>query len=266
MEQNKFQTYKTKFRVLLWLAVIILVLFILNLITVFKSNSSLMEHSSGILLIIYIFLFVVIFTLFSINLFSQVKYAQTILKENIELKDEKLKIKTDKKEKERSKEESNFEKEESSILDEIWENVKKEKEIEKITESFLIHLANKVEIVQGLFYLFDKKEKKFSISAKYAYYSEDEPVSFDFGEGLSGQVAKDMKPMIINDLPEKYMTILSGLGSSAPTNLLILPVIQKNKTIGIVELASFVKIDIKPEAFVEFFKGISDNLVDDKKK
>lgn len=266
MEQNKLQTYKTKFRVLLWLAGIILALFIVNLFPVFKNNQSLMEHSSGILMIIYMALLVIIFILILNNLFSFVQLSKTIIEENIALKAEKLKFaKTDKESKEEKLSEQAEEGKQVSIFEEAWNSSKKEKDVEQICETFLIELSNKIELVQGLFYLFDKKEKKYKIAAKYAYYSDEEPASFEIGEGLSGQVAKDMNPMQINELPEKYMTILSGLGSSAPTNLLILPVIHKNTVIGVIELASFVKFEFNTQDFVEFLKGVSESLIQDKR-
>jgi hypothetical protein len=45
--------------------------------------------------------------------------------------------------------------------------------------------------------------------------------------------------MKITDIPDGYITVLSGLGSSSPSNLLIMPVINENETIGIAELAFF---------------------------
>jgi putative methionine-R-sulfoxide reductase with GAF domain len=266
MEQNKLQTYKTKISVLMGIAAIVFVLLIVILFIVFKHNKELMDHSSGLLVIICTFILLVVFLLVLNNLFKYFKFSGLIIVENERLKQEKLKIASAKNIEEAEKEGLEKEDSEKSILEEIWEEVKKDKGKNSFTESFLINLSKKVEIVQGLFYLFDKKEKKFKVSAKYAYYNEEEPETFDFGEGLSGQVAKDMKPMIITDIPENYLTVISGLGSSSPTNLLILPVIYRNKVIGIIELASYIKIEILPEKFVEFLKGISENFVQEKKK
>lgn len=268
MEQKKLHAYKTKFRVLFLIAAIVMALFVINIFKLFQNNGDLANTSHGLLLIIYFAILIVLFIMVLLNVFAQTRKVHTVINENIKLKEEQLQLTsaqkkqaTDKNEVEAAEDDSKM-----NVLDEVWEEVKKEKDADKITETFLIQLSKKIEIVQGLFYLFDKKEKKFKVAAKYAYYNEEEPVSFDFGEGLSGQVAKDMKPMYISDLPEKYMTVASGLGSAAPSHLLILPVINKKKVIGIVELASYMELEIVPEVFLEFLKGVSDHFVKDKKK
>jgi len=46
----------------------------------------------------------------------------------------------------------------------------------------------------------------------------------------------------VNEIPENYVTILSGLGSSSPRFLLIIPVVFNNETVAVIELASFKEI------------------------
>ena len=43
----------------------------------------------------------------------------------------------------------------------------------------------------------------------------------------------------LKELPDGYVTILSGLGKSAPPHLLVAPVVYQDNSIGVVELASF---------------------------
>jgi GAF domain len=266
MDPSKFQTYKTKFIILLSIAAIVLLLVLFNFYEILNLNKELLNHRTGISLLMYIFILIVIFVLVCINIYKENKEAKSVSVELSEL--HRKNLITDSKDTANKSDSDNVEEKskEADLLEEIWKEIEKEKEIDKRAEQFLIKLSKKFEIVQGLFYLFNKKEKKYLVSAKYAYYSEEEPQPFELGEGLSGQVAKDMIPMNINELPDKYMTILSGLGSSAPNNLLIIPVIKGKDVIGVIELASFVPLNIDLDEFINFLKGKSDKFIAEKKK
>lgn len=123
--------------------------------------------------------------------------------------------------------------------------------MQKFSEKILSNFAKEFDIVQGLFFIKEKKSNEFSISGKYAYFGETEPENFKTGETLSGQVAKNMKILYLSEIPENYVTILSGLGSSSPNQLIIIPVISNNETIAIIELASFKEFNKSTQKIVE---------------
>jgi signal transduction histidine kinase/DNA-binding response OmpR family regulator len=56
------------------------------------------------------------------------------------------------------------------------------------------------------------------------------------GEGLAGQVVASAQPMLVTRLPPGYLRVSSGVGQSAPTHLLIGPIIEAGKAAGVVEL------------------------------
>jgi putative methionine-R-sulfoxide reductase with GAF domain len=136
-------------------------------------------------------------------------------------------------------------------------------EIEKFTEKVLINISKIYDIMQGIFFVKDLSDKVFKKKGAYAYYSEDELREFSEEVGLSGQVAANKKLLNISNIPEKYLMVLSGLGKSSPANLLILPVIYKNESIGIIELASFKKFDsLAEEILTDFTNQINDKLAE----
>lgn len=98
-------------------------------------------------------------------------------------------------------------------------------------------LASQLDIVLGLVY--SKAENKFVPIARYAYYSETEPQSFTEGEGLNGQVVKDRKTMHIENIPEGYTRIVSGLGGHQPKEIAIVPLIKHDEVVGLIEFATF---------------------------
>lgn len=59
------------------------------------------------------------------------------------------------------------------------------------------------------------------------------------GEGLVGAVAVEKYTVYMTDVPNEYIEIESGIGSSNPKSILIVPLKIENNVLGVIELASF---------------------------
>jgi putative methionine-R-sulfoxide reductase with GAF domain len=127
----------------------------------------------------------------------------------------------------------------------------------KYTEKLLSNIAKEFNIVQGLFFVKEKESDVFNIAGKYAYFGEEEPKSFKVGESLSGQAAKNKTVLNLKEIPENYVTILSGLGSSSPNHLNIIPIVYQDETIAIIELASFKEFK---KNFNQLFEGMNEQI------
>ena len=117
-------------------------------------------------------------------------------------------------------------------------------------EKILQNIAKEIDVVQGLIYILNDTDQLFHILGDYAYYSEEKPRDFPLGETLSGQVAKNKKLLNLKELPDGYITILSGLGKSNPRHLIIVPVLYNYESIGIIELASFKPFGRNDESLI----------------
>jgi two-component system sensor histidine kinase/response regulator len=62
---------------------------------------------------------------------------------------------------------------------------------------------------------------------------------FAIGEGLIGQCAFEKAPITLVDPPADYISINSGLGESLPRVIVMLPILHKERLLGVLELASF---------------------------
>jgi putative methionine-R-sulfoxide reductase with GAF domain len=135
--------------------------------------------------------------------------------------------------------------------------------IKEYSETLLLSLARVLGISQGAFFLSEKKDSKKIIKfiSGYAYYlSDTENLEFEYGHGLSGQVALDGKIINIDSIPEGYITILSGLGNSSSPSMIIFPIINKKEVVAVVEMASFRKFSNDDE---ELIKRLSASIVKD---
>lgn len=59
------------------------------------------------------------------------------------------------------------------------------------------------------------------------------------GEGLVGSVAAEKYTVYMTDIPDEYIEIESGIGSSNPKSILIVPLKIEQEVLGVIELASF---------------------------
>ncbi len=116
-----------------------------------------------------------------------------------------------------------------------------------LAQSVISELAGIFSIGHGAFYMLEKSpqgSEQFVLLGSYAY-QERKNVSnhFAHGEGLVGQAALEQKTIHLTRVPDDYIKITSGLGEKAPLNLVAQPVILEDKTLAVIELASFTQFE-----------------------
>lgn len=109
---------------------------------------------------------------------------------------------------------------------------------ENNSQSVMNELCQQLQAGQAALYRVNQEtlELKCGFALSYADVTSQ---TFTFGEGLVGRVAKEGNTLYIDKLPEGYITIFSGLGSSSPTYLAIVPLKIENEVKGVLELAVF---------------------------
>lgn len=133
-------------------------------------------------------------------------------------------------------------------------------ELSVYSRRMLSLLAKEQEISQGIFYIIDESENKkiLRILSAYAYDSTDTGNRiFELGEGFPGQVAIDGTLINISEVPDGYVSIVSGLGSAKPASLIVFPVVYEDEVIAVVELASFHRFSEEDE---DFFTKFANNV------
>ncbi|WP_260503791.1 CHASE3 domain-containing protein [Paenibacillus illinoisensis] len=112
--------------------------------------------------------------------------------------------------------------------------------LEGLSRLFLNELAILLEIPYSVLYYW--KDNRLLRVAAYAADGDKEhsigKVSLAPGEGLVGQCAVEKRILRMNDLPQNYIRISSGLGHASATSLTVVPVIFEGRTIAVIELAS----------------------------
>jgi len=118
----------------------------------------------------------------------------------------------------------------------------------------LTAICKQLEAGQGAFYQSVEEDGKRKLVLKSGYaltIGESTVISYEFGEGLVGQAAAVGRTLYVDDVPDGYIKIISGLGSASPRYLLISPLKQNENVTGIVEIASFSPMTDSHRKFVD---------------
>ena len=116
----------------------------------------------------------------------------------------------------------------------------------------------------GVFYLKNEEGTKirFQKLAGYAYHQQKIGAeSFHLGEGLAGQCAMEKRMILLDQVPENYINISSGLGTASPSAILILPVEFEGEVLAVIELASFKSFTVQEQMLLkELMENLGPNI------
>lgn len=111
---------------------------------------------------------------------------------------------------------------------------------------------------QGGLFLVNSEEQNLNLIACYAFerrrYLQKQIL---IGEGLVGQAAKDADTIYITDIPDNFIDITSGLGGASPRSVLVVPLKMSDRVYGVLEIASFNKIE---HYQIEFLEKLSEGI------
>src|SRR5437016_4081414 len=106
----------------------------------------------------------------------------------------------------------------------------------------LSELAPVVSAQHAVFYILDSAPEvpHLTLLANYAHERPGTVADeFYLGEGLVGQCALEKQKIHLSNVPGDYIRISSGLGHSAPVNIIVLPILFEGQVKAVLELASF---------------------------
>src|SRR5688572_21543732 len=103
----------------------------------------------------------------------------------------------------------------------------------------------------GSFYVWKEDEARLERAAAYGLSAATLAPTFRLGEGLVGQCARDHQPISLDELPPDYLRIESGVGGAPPVRVSVLPLLSKDALLGIVELATLHRLDLREQALLD---------------
>jgi HAMP domain-containing protein/CheY-like chemotaxis protein/signal transduction histidine kinase len=134
-----------------------------------------------------------------------------------------------------------------------------QKNLTTVSQLILSELAPVVGAKHGVFYVMDQNgggEPVLKLAATYAYKERKHLArQFRIGEGIVGQAAFEKQRILLQNAPEDYITINSGLGEAKPMQIVVLPIVFEGAVLAVMELATFT-------AFSDTYVSLLDQLTE----
>ena len=131
-----------------------------------------------------------------------------------------------------------------------------QRDLATVSSMILSELAPLVSAQHGVFYtlasLDGRRRAGADLPGRIRLQGAQAPRNpFRLGEGLVGQCAQEKERILLTEVPGDYVRINSGLGESAPLNIIVLPILFEGSVRAVVELASFSPFSPTHQAFLD---------------
>lgn len=140
---------------------------------------------------------------------------------------------------------------------ELADQLRGDQDLVKSADTMIHFLTTYLGASVGVFYLVTAAQE-LQLIASYAYtHRKNLSNKFKPGEGLIGQALLEKKILVVDDLPEDYLLVGSGLGSAASKSILIVPIMMDGKVFAVMELATLKEFT---ELHIDFITIIAESL------
>ena len=103
-------------------------------------------------------------------------------------------------------------------------------------KALLSRLSQSIPLIYGVFYIADENRKRFVRMYAFANTDAESPSEFGLGEGLAGQAAVERR--ILEAKAGDQVRISAGMGTITVGKILFAPLVNKDETTGVIELAT----------------------------
>lgn len=131
-----------------------------------------------------------------------------------------------------------------------------------LCDEFLLNLVKHTKSSQAALFVKKTSAEGHSIMQLQSCYAYDKKRyisrSINWGEGLVGAVWWEKEAFYMNDIPESYSKIRSGLGEAKPRSVFIIPAISEGEVEAVVEIGAFQEYCENEKALMlEVCKGLA---------
>ena len=122
-----------------------------------------------------------------------------------------------------------------------------------VGRAILDFLAEYLDVAVAAMYVRDRATSSLKRIATYGFSQESEQATRAFreAESLIGQAAVSRRTLVLHDVPDDYVKVVSGTGMSPPRNLVVLPIENDGIVNGVVELGFMRNIAPRDHEFLQ---------------
>lgn len=134
-------------------------------------------------------------------------------------------------------------------------------DLQKLTDEVLKNLVKYVDGNQGVLFLANDDEGEYRMLEASSVYASNRKkfmeIKIQFGEGLVGACALERETIFLTEIPENFVTISSGLGEANPSCLVMVPLKQDEKVMGVLEIAS---LKVLEPYIIDFLEKVAESI------
>ena len=133
--------------------------------------------------------------------------------------------------------------------------------IDALSFEIISNICKYVGSVQGGFYILENSDRHdihFELTAHFAYDRQKyNKKRIEWNEGLIGRAAFEQRTIILDEIPEDYVEVTSGLGEANPRYILITPLKFNDDVHGVIEIAGFEPYQ---KHHIDFIEKIAESI------
>ena len=123
--------------------------------------------------------------------------------------------------------------------------------IEELSENVLQKIVKYMNAQQATFYVLNKEQLEMTGAYGCSAQLKESNRIFQIGEGVIGEVAQQKETFLIENPPEDFVSISSGLGEAKPMSIIVVPLKFQENMQGVLEVASFKSFKKYEQEFLE---------------
>ena len=152
----------------------------------------------------------------------------------------------------RAREEDRRDERLKSQLAELNERMRGDMTLQQLGSNMLNYLVPAMDAQVGAFYVHDLATEKLRLSSSYALQRRKNLSNeFGLGEALVGQSGLEQKQILLQRVPEDYLSIASATGEATPRNVIVTPIVHEEELKGVLEIAAFREFTEEDLQFLE---------------
>ncbi|MEM5434105.1 response regulator [Paraburkholderia diazotrophica] len=133
-----------------------------------------------------------------------------------------------------------------------------------VGRAMLEFLAQYLDVVVAALYVRERATASLKRIATYGFSEESEQAarSFREPESLIGQAAVSCRTLVLNDVPDDYVKVVSGTGMSPPRNLIVMPIENDGAVNGVIELGFMRSISARDHEFLQLIANSMGDFIE----
>jgi hypothetical protein len=117
--------------------------------------------------------------------------------------------------------------------------------------SLFSRISESIPLLCAAFYLADEPCTRLTCVGGFALGGPGQIREFALGQGLVGQTAIELRPLVISINQDHQFRVSAGMGTVAPSSLLFLPLVNQDVLIGVLQMATPSPISDRQQAFLD---------------